>query len=290
MALLRSAVAAAAGKKAANAEASQPSADVPWWMRVHGEEPHVTCLEEVMEQFLDEEDMCTLQAMGDRATKKTDMRAGAVLAVIPGADTSEVEALHGWSDHVQKFLHYRGLVRQKHEHTERKNQPGRRRGGNGKGESDSDSDSNSSESVSVAYSSEATNGGASPRQVGKGKQGGRWQNVKPRLHDRRGSSPVAPGSRSSRRPSQAMGASAGSIRSSFSGREDAAPRSDSRMSISSASFRQGAGAAPHDASPKLVCAASIAIGRMAKNRAKFNSNSSTSAKAGPLQSKNFTSC
>lgn len=156
---------ATAGKKTVKVEQAPTPPEVPWWMCVHGTEPGVTNLVEVMEQFLDEDDMCNLQVMAERAAKKVDVRPSAMIAVIPAVNTQEIEALYGWNDHIQKFLHYRGLVQQKHDHKESRKVRRRAKSSGSDGSSSSEESAAPSDSPEF-WSSASARGGAAA--VGKG--------------------------------------------------------------------------------------------------------------------------
>lgn len=90
-----------------------PPLERPWWMKVHGDGPAVTNLEEVMDQFLCDSQAQVLESACERATKKFNVRS--VDQSLPGIEEDCLESMTKWHGHVTKFLKYRSQVSEKHE-------------------------------------------------------------------------------------------------------------------------------------------------------------------------------
>lgn len=105
---------AAAGKTAATVvESAPPPVDRPWWMKIHGDNPPVSNLEETMDQFLHDPEMSALQALSERGSRRFDARA--LSEAVPGISREDTDRMmQNYSD-MQKFLHYRGLVAERHD-------------------------------------------------------------------------------------------------------------------------------------------------------------------------------
>jgi len=90
-----------------------PPLERPWWMKVHGEGPPVSNLEEVMDQFLCDSHAQALEQACEKAAKRFDVRC--LDKIIPGMEQDQLENMQKWYGHVSKFMKYRNQVSEKHE-------------------------------------------------------------------------------------------------------------------------------------------------------------------------------
>jgi len=134
-------------------EANLPShIDRPWWMMVHGSEPAVTKVDEVMEQFLDDTDMVSLHRLTETATKRNDVKS--VAAVCPNAGQEDIDQMADWTEHLHRFLTYRGVLQEKVGQTIRRRPNKKRNARPSRFTSDSGSEHSDNESLSSSSPSE----------------------------------------------------------------------------------------------------------------------------------------
>lgn len=108
-----SALVNAEGQRFVNVETVPPPLERPWWMKVHGDGPAVTNLEEVMDQFLCDSQAQALERGCEHAVKKFDARG--IDRVVPGIQQEQLDSMRKWYGHVSKFMKYRSQVAEKHE-------------------------------------------------------------------------------------------------------------------------------------------------------------------------------